>query len=148
MKRDRDDGPRGSRRGYAPWLAVDVVLIAFFASLGHLSHYGTPSLSGVAFTALPFLAAYLTTMAILRPWRRTTALFGTAVPLWIGTAAGGLTLRVFSGESAALSFQIVALCVLGVFLVVPRAIAAVVRRRRRNRPVILPSPSHNQGAAT
>lgn len=136
-------------RGYGVWLAADVVLITLFALLGHLSHYGTLSPSGIVTTALPFMFAYLAATAILRPWRRPTALFRTACPLWISTAAGGLILRVLFGESAALSFQIVAVCVLGLFLIVPRAVAALAgNRRRRSQSTIPHSPSHNQGAAT
>lgn len=136
-------------RGYGAWLAADVVLIMLFALLGHLSHYGTLSASGIVTTALPFVLAYLTATAILRPWRRPAALLRTACPLWIGTAAGGLVLRVLFGESAALSFQIVAVCVLGLFLIAPRAVAALARnRRRRSHPTVPHSPSRNQGAAT
>lgn len=122
------------RRTYAGWVGTDVVLICLFASLGHLAHYGTPSATGIAGTALPFLAAYLGVTAILRPWRRPAALLRTAVPLWVGTAAGGLALRVVFGESAALSFQLVALCVLGVFIVLPRSVAALLSRSRRSHP--------------
>lgn len=128
------------RRTYAGWVGTDVVLICLFAFLGHLSHYGTPSATGIAVTALPFLAAYFAVTAILRPWRRPAALLRTAVPLWVGTAAGGLALRVVFGESAALSFQIVALCVLGVFIVLPRSVATLLSRSRRSHPSAPTSP--------
>ena len=137
-----------ARRVHAAWLAADVVLIFLFALLGHFSHYGTLSLSGIAGTALPFLLAYLAATAILRHSRRPTELLRTAVPLWIGTAAGGLILRVLFGESAELSFQIVAFAVLGLFLIAPRTIAALMRRRRRTQPPVPNSPDRNQGAAT
>jgi hypothetical protein len=143
----RAGNTNGNRPGYAAWLAADVVLIAFFALLGHLSHYGSLSGSGIMSTALPFLGAYAAVTAILRPWRQPAALLRVAIPLWIGTAAGGLVLRVLLGESAALSFQIVAVCTLGLFLFAPRAVAALMRRRRP-RPTVPHSPSPNQGAAT
>lgn len=132
---------------YAAWLTADVVLIALFALLGHRSHYGTLSPSGIAGTVLPFLLAYLAATVIMRPWRRPLALLRTAVPLWIGTAAGGLLLRVLFGEGAALSFQIVAFGVLGLFLIIPRAIAALMRRRR-TQPQATSTTSRNQGAST
>lgn len=145
------DGRRDVRRArYASWLAVDVVLIAFFALLGHLSHYGTLSPAGILNTALPFLMAYLAANLLVRAWRRPGALLRTAVPLWLVTAAAGLVLRVVLGESAAPSFQIVALCALGLFLLVPRSIAAQVSKFRNRRTQQRPtshSPSHNQGAA-
>ncbi|GAB3555089.1 hypothetical protein GCM10027404_30940 [Arthrobacter tumbae] len=135
------------RRGYTAWLTTDVVLISLFALLGHLSHYGTFSASGVARTALPFLVAYLVTTAILRPWPRALSLLRTALPLWLGTAAGGLALRVLFGDGAAVSFQIVALGVLGLFLTAPRAGARLVRRRRPLPPTTT-ATSRTQGAST
>ena len=132
-------------RGYASWLTTDVVLISLFALLGHLSHYGALSASGITRTALPFLIAYFVTTAILRPWHRPLALLCTAVPLWLGTAAGGLALRVLLGDSAALSFQIVALGVLGLFLIAPRA-GVRLMQRRRPQPQPTTDTSRNQGA--
>ncbi|WP_309072087.1 DUF3054 domain-containing protein [Arthrobacter sp.] len=139
------------KRGYVPWLAVDVVLIAFFALLGRLSHYGTLSPQGILSTALPFLIAYVAASLLLRAWRQPTNVVRTAIPMWLVTAGGGLLLRVALGESAALSFQMVTLCVLGVFLVVPRSIAARVLKFRGRHTQQRPaphSPSQNQGAAT
>lgn len=137
----------GTRREYAAWLTTDVVLISLFALLGHLSHYGALSAPGVARTALPFIVAYFVTTAILRPWPRPLSLLRTAVPLWLGTAAGGLALRVLLGDDAALSFQIVALGVLGLFLTAPRAAGWLVRRRRLQ-PQTTTATSRNQGVST
>lgn len=152
MTSGRGGGRSGSLRGYAPWLVIDVVLITVFALAGHLSHYGSLSPAGVGRTALPFLLAYLATTAILRSRRRPMAWVGTALALWGGTTVGGLLLRVLLGESAALSFQIVALMVLGIFLLLPRAAAALAARQARRRqvplPVPQPSPGNSQGAAT
>lgn len=141
----------GRKPGYAPWLTADVVLIVFFALLGHLSHYGTLSPPGVLNTALPFFIAYLAATVVLRAWRRPTEFLRTALPLWLMTAAGGLILRVVLGESAAVAFHIVALCVLGLFLLVPRGVAVQVLKIRGRRAQQRPtphSPSRNQGAAT
>ena len=148
MTNVRSDSRAGTTRGYAAWPAADVVLISLFALLGHVSHYGALSPSGIVDTALPFLLAYLAATAITRPWRRPLALLRTAVPLWIGTTAGGLILRVLFGEGAAPSFQIVAFGVLGLFLIVPRAIATLMRRRRRTQPQATSTISRNQGAST
>ena len=142
---------RQDRSSYVPWLAADVVLISFFALLGHLSHYGGLSLPGILTTALPFLVAYLAGVAVVRMWRRPTALLRSAVPVWFITAGGGLVLRVVLGDSAAPSFQIVAVCVLGAFLLFPRCAAAQIRklrRRRKQQPSGPYSPTRNQGAAT
>lgn len=135
-----------ARGGYPAWLGADVVLIALFALLGHHSHYGTLSPLGIATTALPFLSAYLFATAILRPWRHPSALVRSSLLLWVATAAGGLMIRVLFGESAALPFQIVTVCVLALFLIAPRAIAALLHRRHLSQPATL-SPSHTKGAA-
>lgn len=148
MTRVRVGSRDGAEWSYAAWVGADVVLIALFALLGHHSHHGTLSPSGIAVTALPFLIAYLMATAIVRPWRHPTALMRSSLLLWFATAAGGLMLRVLLGESAALPFQIVTVCVLGLFLIAPRAMAALLHRRRhRMRQTALLSPSHNKGAA-
>lgn len=149
MTRARTDGRAGAGRDYRRWLAADVALVVLFALLGRLSHYGTLSLLGLLGTALPFLLAYLVAATAVVAWRRPIASPGTATLLWVGTAVGGLALRVFFGEGAALPFQIVTVAVLGVFLVIPRVIAFLVpkRRRARRQPSVPYSPSHNQGEA-
>lgn len=130
------------------WIALDVALILVFALLGRASHHEGISLTGVFLTALPFLAAYSLVVVSLLAWRRPSAVLRTAVPLWAGTVIGGLVLRVATGESAALAFQIVSAIVLGLFLVVPRAVNALYVRRRRTQSPLPHSPSQNQGAVT
>lgn len=149
MKGTRAEGGQRGARRYILWPALDVILIGVFALLGHLSHYREVSPGGVIATAAPFLLAYLIATALCMAWRRPVAVVRTAVPLWLGTAVGGLVLRVATGESAALAFQIVSLITLGLFLVLPRALTALVLRySRRSRALDTLSPNQNQGAAT
>lgn len=149
MTNARGGGPEKIRRRYAPWLVADVTLIALFAVLGHFAHYGSLSPTGVVATALPFLVAYGASTALLRPWRTPLRIMRPAVQLWVATAAGGLLLRVLLGEGAELPFQIVALVVLGLFLLIPRGAAALIlSRRRRAQSPVRHSHSRNEGAAT
>ncbi|MFJ6534057.1 DUF3054 domain-containing protein [Microbacterium sp. NPDC091662] len=116
---------------YLPAVIVDVVLVLIFATIGRASHDENPA--GFLLTAWPFLVALLVghlLAALLpgRPRRPWSLLWGVVV--WVVTVAGGMLIRVISGDTAELPFIIVATLVLGVFLVGWRAITALLRRRR------------------
>lgn len=116
---------------YLPAVIVDVVLVLVFAAIGRASHDENPA--GFLLTAWPFLIALLVghlVAALLpgRPRRPWSLLWGVVV--WIVTVAGGMLIRVLSGDTAEVPFIIVATIVLGVFLVGWRAITALLRRRR------------------
>ena len=116
---------------YLPAVIVDVVLVLIFAAIGRASHDENPA--GFLLTAWPFLIALLLghlLAALLpgRPRRPWSVLWGTVV--WIVTVAGGMLIRVLSGDTAEVPFIIVAALVLGIFLVGWRAITALLRRRR------------------
>ncbi|MHA7207873.1 DUF3054 domain-containing protein [Arthrobacter sp. MDT1-65] len=112
------------------WCVADVVLVLAFAASGRRTHEHGVTVVGVLETAWPFLLAYAVTALVARAWRTPAAPWPTAVALWLGTVAGGLALRAVSGAGVALSFQVVTLLVLGVFLLAPRAVARVIGRRR------------------
>jgi hypothetical protein len=117
---------------YLPALVVDAVLVLVFAVIGRASHQEDPA--GFLLTAWPFLVALLVghlLAALLpaRPRRPWSVLWGVVV--WVVTVAGGMLLRVASGDTAELPFVIVATIVLGVFLLGWRAVAALLRRFRR-----------------
>ncbi|WP_164232866.1 DUF3054 family protein [Microbacterium hydrocarbonoxydans] len=116
---------------YLPALILDAVLVLVFAVIGRASHSEDPA--GFLLTAWPFLIALVVghgVAALLsrRPRRPWSPVWGAVV--WIVTVAGGMLLRVLSGDTAQLPFIIVATIVLGVFLLGWRALAAVLRRRR------------------
>ncbi|MGV2902501.1 DUF3054 domain-containing protein [Microbacterium sp. AGC62] len=116
---------------YLPAVIVDIVLVLVFAAIGRASHDENPA--GFLLTAWPFLIALavghvLAALLPGRPPRPWSVLWGTVV--WIVTVAGGMLIRVLSGDTAEVPFIIVATIVLGVFLVVWRAITALLRRRR------------------
>ena len=118
---------------YLPAVVVDVVLVLIFAAIGRASHDENPA--GFLLTAWPFLIALLIghlLAALLpgRPRRPWSVLWGAVV--WIVTVAGGMLIRVLSGDTAEVPFIIVAALVLGAFLVGWRAITALLRRRRNS----------------
>lgn len=136
-------------RQFGMWVLIDVVLVVAFAAMGYATHHGALSPAGVTGTAAPFLLAYAATAGVCCVWRRPMDIVRTALPLWLGTVVGGLILRILLGDSAALPFQIVTAAVLGLFLVVPRTVAALILNYRRRLSIRQdrPFPSNHQGAA-
>ena len=115
---------------------LDATLVLLFAAIGRLSH--DESLAGLGVTYWPFLGGLLFGWLLLRAWRHPQLLVRTGLGVWAVTVAGGLLLRVLSGQGVQLSFAIVTTVVLGVFLLGWRAIAALVRRRSAQR---MPTPA-------
>ncbi len=109
-------------------LAADVLLILLFAALGRQTHSSGPGLLGLLATAWPFLAAWLVGSAITMPNRTWARIWPAGVVVWLITAAGGLLLRVASGDTAAPSFQLVTAGVLGAFLLGRRLISSLLLR--------------------
>lgn len=120
---------------YLPAVIVDVVLVLVFAVIGRASHDEGPA--GFLLTAWPFLVALLVghVLAALlpsRPRRPWSVAWGAVV--WVVTVAGGMLLRLATGDTAQVPFIIVATLTLGVLLVGWRAAAALLRRRRAAAP--------------
>ncbi|MFC4139959.1 MULTISPECIES: DUF3054 domain-containing protein [unclassified Microbacterium] len=116
---------------FLPAFVLDALLVLVFAAIGRASHSEDPT--GFLLTAWPFLVALVVghLLAFLlpgRPRRPWGMLWGLVV--WVVTVAGGMLVRVLSGDTAAVPFIIVATITLGVFLLGWRGIAALVRRRR------------------
>ncbi|MEV8251735.1 DUF3054 domain-containing protein [Microbacterium sp. NPDC076768] len=116
---------------YLPAIIVDIVFVLVFAAIGRASHGENPV--GFILTAWPFVIALLVGHLLAgllpaRPRRPWSLLWGVVV--WAVTVAGGMLLRVLSGDTAEVPFIIVATLVLGAFLVGWRAVAGLLRRRR------------------
>lgn len=116
---------------YLPAIIVDIVFVLIFAAIGRASHGENPV--GFILTAWPFVIALLVGHLLAgllpaRPRRPWSLLWGVVV--WAVTVAGGMLLRVLSGDTAEVPFIIVATLVLGAFLVGWRAVAGLLRRRR------------------
>lgn len=112
--------------------ALDVVFVALFAASGRSQHGEAATLAGLWQTAWPFLAALALVWAAALVWRRPMAVLRSGLPVWLGTVALGMVLRVaFTDGGAALPFVLVATGVLGASLVGWRLVAALLRRLRR-----------------
>ena len=106
-------------------VVLDVACVLVFVIIGRASH--GEGLIGVASTAWPFLAGLAGGWLAGRAWRRPYPLWPAGVSAWLGTVTLGMALRVVSGQGTAVSFVIVALIFLGLFLLGWRLAAA--RRR-------------------
>lgn len=125
----RDSAAGGS--AVAGAAALDAALVIVFAMLGRGSHAEQLSLAGIWQTAWPFLAGLAIAWIAARAWRSPGAILRSGVPLWVGTVAIGMVLRVlFTSGGAALPFVVVATLVLGLLLVGWRALRALIVRAR------------------
>lgn len=122
--------PRTGRSSRTIILALDVVLIILFAALGRDTHEHGLDPAGILVTASPFLAACLAGWVLLARWKSPASLWPAGVALWLITVVAGLGVRALFGGGVALSFAIVTLCVLGAFLLIPRAAAHLWARRK------------------
>lgn len=122
--------PSRTGRSGAVILILDVVLIILFAALGRDTHEHGLDPAGILVTASPFLAACLAGRVLLARWKSPSSLWPAGVALWLITVVAGLGIRALFGGGVALSFAIVTLCVLGAFLLIPRAVNLLVHRRR------------------
>jgi Protein of unknown function (DUF3054) len=110
-------------------IVLDVVLVVIFAVSGRSSHHESLNLGGFFTTAWPFLTALAGGWLLTRNWRAPVRIWPNGICLWLITVAGGMALRILSGETAAFSFVIVATLVLGLFLLGHRTIMNLVTRR-------------------
>ncbi len=108
---------------------IDAALVLVFALVGRASH--GEGLLGMLTTWWPFLGGLAIGWLVLRAWRSPRRIVWTGIGLWLFTVAGGMLLRIASGQGVQLSFIIVATIVLGVFLLGWRALALLATRMRR-----------------
>ncbi|WP_309065824.1 DUF3054 domain-containing protein [Microbacterium sp.] len=116
---------------YLPAFVVDAVLVLVFAVIGRASHGEDPL--GFLLTAWPFLVGLVVghLLAALVPARpRRPWSLGWGAVVWIVTVAGGMLLRIASGDTAETAFIVVASLVLAAFLIGWRLAALLVRRWR------------------
>lgn len=145
MTANRSTPPRNTGHRSKPRLflipALDAVLIILFAALGRDTHEHGLDPAGILITASPFLAACLAGWLLLGRWRSPASLWPAGVILWVITAGAGLGIRAMAGGGVAPSFAVVTFCVLGAFLLVPRAAAALLSRGRRSASRRVSAPS-------
>ncbi|KHL03427.1 membrane protein [Sinomonas humi] len=109
-------------------LAGDVVVVLVFAAMGRGFHGEANPVVGVLSTAWPFLVGAAAGWALPTVRRRPTALWPSGVSVWLGAYVIGMVLRALTGQGLAVTFLIVALCFLGLFILGWRVLARVLRR--------------------
>lgn len=123
---------RGAVRGASIVVAaiLDIIFVLVFATLGRAEHgRGAVEAAAVWGAAWPFLLALALSWVVALVWRRPFAVVRSGLPVWVGTVALGMILRiVFTDGGAALPFVLVATGVLGLTLVGWRLIALPARR--------------------
>ncbi|PWC02875.1 DUF3054 domain-containing protein [Agromyces badenianii] len=112
---------------------LDAVLVVLFVSIGRRSHAEGLDVVGIAGTAWPFLIALAAGWAAARAWRHPLDVWPSGVVVWAVTVAGGMLLRVVSGQGTAFAFVVVATLTLAALLLGWRLIARLVTRRSRAR---------------
>jgi len=108
---------------------LDICCVVIFVVIGRASHVKGESLAGIASTSWPFLCGLAAGWLVSRAWRRPLALLPAGVAAWLATVALGMILRVVSGQGTALSFVLVALVFLGLFLLGWRLVWKLAARR-------------------
>lgn len=109
---------------------IDLVLVVVFVIIGRSSHDEASSFVGFLTTVWPFVAGVAVGWLIMRAWRAPLDVVWTGIGIWISTVVFGMLLRSFADQGVQLSFVIVTVVVLGVFLLGWRGIVALVLRRR------------------
>lgn len=122
-------------RSVVPAVALDVILVLIFATMGRNSHELGMTFIGVLATAWPFLVGLAVMWAVLRAWRNPVDPIRTGVPLWVGTVILGMLLRILVTDAQfVLPFFLVAAGTIGLMLVGWRALSALIRRRNVKTP--------------
>jgi len=122
-------------RSVIPAVALDVILVLIFATMGRNSHELGMTFLGVLATAWPFLVGLAVMWAVLRAWHNPVDPIRTGVPLWVGTVILGMILRIFvTGADFVLPFFLVAAGTIGLMLVGWRALSALIRRGNTKTP--------------
>lgn len=112
-------------------LAIDLLFLLLFVGIGRSSHRHGLGIGGLASTLWPFVAGLAVGWLLIRWAQRdaTTPINGFIIV--VVTVALGMVLRVISGQGTAVSFIIVALVFLNLFLVGWRLLAPLTSRGRK-----------------
>jgi hypothetical protein len=112
--------------------ALDAGAIVVFAAVGRANHdEGILGDNGIGLltTAWPFLVGAALGWILAKAWTKPCAWRPTGVIVWASTLAGGMLLRLASGQGVQLSFVLVAGLVLAAFLVGWRVISGILAKR-------------------
>ena len=115
---------------------ADMFCVVAFAAAGRSQHEEAATFTGLWSTAWPYLFALALSWIAALVWRRPFAVLRSGVPVWLGTLALGMVLRVvFTDGGAPLPFLLVATGTLGATLVGWRLIVALFTRKRPRQAV-------------
>ncbi len=104
---------------------TDLVLVVLFSAIGMRTHEGGFTIAGLLGVAWPFAAGAVIGWLVARAWRRPAGMWPAGVLVWLFAVVAGLILRVATGGGFAISFGIVTLLVLGLFLIGWRALVGI-----------------------
>lgn len=136
----KNESPRASTTEITVAAVLDTVFVIGFAASGRSQHGEVATIEGLWQTAWPFLAGLALLWLVAFVWRRPYAALRSGVPIWLGTVAVGMLLRVlFTDGGAALPFVLVATGTLGLTLVGWRLLAALIKKLRNR------STTHTEG---
>ncbi|WP_026118384.1 DUF3054 domain-containing protein [Nocardiopsis salina] len=124
-------------RSYAAPLAfaADVLCVLVFVVVGKIDHETGTAVAAVAGTAWPFLGGLVLGWVVTLAWRTPGRIWPSGVFVWAVTVAGGMVLRLLTGEGAPMSFVVVTASFLAATLLGWRGIAYLVSRRRHKSAV-------------
>lgn len=111
----------------------DLVCVLAFVLIGKVDHATGTALAAIAATAWPFAAGTVLGWVVTLAWTAPTRIWPTGVFVWAVTVAGGMVLRLFTGEGAPLSFVLVTSAFLAVTMLGWRAAVLLAARRRQRR---------------
>lgn len=112
-------------------LVLDIVLVIVFATIGRASHGENLSPGGLLRTSVPFLCGLVVGWVIAVVTRLRALSWSGGLVIVAATVAVGMLVRWATGQGVAVSFVIVASCVLTLFLVGWRLVRLAFRARRR-----------------
>lgn len=112
-------------------LAADLVCVLAFVVIGKIDHDTGTAVAAITGTAWPFVGGLLLGWVVTLAWRYPVRIWPVGVFVWAVTVAGGMVLRLFTGEGAPWSFVTVTALFLAATMLGWRAIALVLAKRRQ-----------------
>ena len=109
---------------------LDVLFLLLFVGIGRRTHHDGGAIAGFANTLWPFAAGLLAGWLLTRWAHRNPLTPSSGLLIVLTTVALGMALRVVSGQGTALSFIIVAILFLSIFLVGWRFVLSLFSGRR------------------
>ncbi|WP_150239360.1 DUF3054 domain-containing protein [Nocardiopsis quinghaiensis] len=114
-------------------LLADLACVLAFVVIGRTDHGTGTALASIASTAWPLAAGTALGWVVTLAWTAPARIWPTGVFVWAVTVAGGMTLRLLTGEGAPLGFVLVTSLFLAATMLGWRAVARILASRARRR---------------